>query len=110
MLEVADFVIRQDDTAPRLYSDLTDGAGNAVDVSDATVRLHLHGLTVASDLDLAAGNDPEVDNRVFYDWQEGDTGDAGYYAGEWQVTYTNGQVETFPNSGWFLMQVVEQLA
>jgi hypothetical protein len=49
-------------------------------------------------------------NRVYYDWVAGDTDSAGYYSGEWQVTYDNGQVETFPNDGVFLVQVVEQLA
>jgi hypothetical protein len=112
MFEPADFVIRQDDTAPRLYADLTDAAGSPVVVTGADVELHLHGLTVDDEKSLVAAVDGAVDdhNRVYYDWVAGDTDSAGYYSGEWQVTYDNGQVETFPNDGVFLVQVVEQLA
>jgi hypothetical protein len=111
-VETADFVIRQDDTAPRLFADLTDGNGNPVTVTGSTVRLHLHPLTseLGVDLDLAAFVDPDVANRVYYDWSADDTQYAGYYGGEWQVTYANTQIETFPNQGWFLVNVVAQLA
>jgi len=110
MLETADFVIRQDDTAPRMIGDLVDGQGTPVDVTGATVHLHLHGLTVEGDMDLTAAVDEETPGRVYHDWVAGDTDVAGIYAGEWQVTYTNAQIETFPNAGWFLVEVREQLA
>lgn len=111
MQEAAEFVIKQGDTAPRLVGELIDGDGNAVNVHGAAVALHLHGLTVENDTSKTAvvlAGDPS--STVYYDWAAGDTDDAGYYAGEWQVTYSNGQIETFPNGGVFLLQVEEQLA
>ena len=108
MFEPADFVIRQGDTAPRIIGTLTDGNGDPVDVSGGTARLHLHGLTVDNDMDLNAEVGDE--NVVFYDWQTGDTTEPGYYSGEWQVTMANGQIQSFPNDGVFLVQVAEQLA
>lgn len=112
LYEPADFVIRQGDTIPRLTGTLTDGNGDPVDVTDATVLLHLHGLTVENDLVLNAeiDGDADDDNVVFYDWATEDTEEAGYYSGEWQVTFDNGQVQTFPNDSIFLVQVAEQVA
>lgn len=111
LYEAADFVIRQGDTAPRIIGTLTDGAGAPVDVTGGTVNLHLHGLTVANELDFTASLDGDAadNNVVYYDWQEGDTDDAGYYSGEWEVD-VDGQTQTFPNDGVFLVQVTEQLA
>lgn len=104
--ETADFVIRQGDTAPRFSQELP-----VDDLTDAEVRLHLHGLTVADDRNLEAEVDDSGDgSTVFYDWQPEDTELAGYYSAEWQVTFSDGKVQTFPSGGVYLVQVVEQVA
>jgi hypothetical protein len=102
--ETADFVIRQGDTAPRLSQELP-----VDDLTDADVRLHLHGLTVVDDRDLEAEVDDDG-STVFYDWAPEDTELAGYYSAEWQVTFADGKVQTFPSGGVYLVQVVEQVA
>lgn len=112
MYEPADFVIKQGDTAPRITGTLTDGSGDPVDVSGSTVLLHLHGLTIENDISLPASIDVDAPDKnvVYYDWETGDTDEAGYYGGEWQVTYGSGQIQTFSNYGVFLVQVAEQIA
>jgi hypothetical protein len=112
LYEPADFVIRQGDTAPRLTGTLTDGNGDPVVVTGSDVLLHLHGLTVENDLILTGAVDEDAvdDNGVYYDWEPEDTEEAGYYSGEWQVTFVNGQIQTFPNDSVFLIQVSEQVA
>lgn len=112
IFEPADFVIRQGDTAPRMSGTLTDGTGQPVDVTGGTVELHLHGLTVDNDMSLTASIDEDADdgNVVYYDWTSSDTFNPGHYSGEWQVTFENGQIQTFPNDGVFLVQVAEQVA
>lgn len=111
-MEAADFVIRQGDTSPRIVGTLTDGAGAPIDATGGSVQLHLHGLTVANDLDLTGVVDEESENGnvVYHDWAAEETLLAGYYSGEWQVTYDNSQIETFPNAGVFLVQIVDQVA
>jgi hypothetical protein len=40
--------------------------------------------------------DPTL-GEVEYEWQPGDTDIAGNFLGEFDVLYTNGKTETFPN-------------
>jgi hypothetical protein len=36
---------------------------------------------------------------VAYDWAEGDTDEAGFFVGEFELTYSDDAVETFPVGG-----------
>jgi hypothetical protein len=52
----------------------------------------------------------DADNGVVqYDWQTGDTDTVGIYYVEFQVTYSDSSIETFPNSGNEVVSVVRQL-
>ena len=90
--------IKQGDTAPYLDAICADYAGDAVDVTGATVRFHMlpkggDTLTVdaaGSVVDGAAGH-------VRYTLQSGDTDTPGTYHCEYEITYGDGRVETFPN-------------
>lgn len=42
---------------------------------------------------------------VSYDWQAGDTDNAGEYVAEFEVTYSDGSIETFPNDGYISIEI-----
>lgn len=94
------FYIKQNDTGPAIAGTLERPDGTAVVVTGAAVRFHLRARggtstkvdAVATILNGAAGS-------VKYDWQVGDTDTGGYFEAEWEVTYSDGSVETFPNYG-----------
>lgn len=44
-----------------------------------------------------------------YDWLPSDTEEAGTFNGEFEVTYVDGSVETFPNSGFITIIIAEDL-
>ena len=46
---------------------------------------------------------------VKYDWQTGDTDTVGTYNVEFQVTYSDTTIETFPNNGNLVINVVREL-
>jgi hypothetical protein len=46
---------------------------------------------------------------VTYDWQTGDTDVSGVYYAEFEVTYGDGSVETFPNSGNISIKITPEL-
>lgn len=115
----------QGDTSPPLERTLTAGsgaAGNPVDLADATVTFEMRERTNAFVggrygaqlgeviLDRPAyivqseGEDGPVDpGEVEYEWRPSDTAEAGVYAGRFTVTYPDDSVETFPNTGYFLV-------
>lgn len=46
---------------------------------------------------------------VRYDWQPSDTAEAGLFEAEVRVRYANGMIETFPNSGFVLVRIGEDI-
>jgi hypothetical protein len=92
------FVIKQNDTSPAVQASLKVANGNAVNLSGATVKFLMKSL----DGVLKVNTNMTVSNAgagtVNYNWQTGDTDTAGSYFVEFQVTFADGTIETFPNS------------
>lgn len=98
---MATFTIKRGDTAPALrYALLPE----TVDLSGANVAFLMDGLGRLPARVIEAR--PAV---VEYDWQPGDTVRAGLHRAEFEVTYSDGTVETFPNAGYLLVQIGEDL-
>lgn len=47
---------------------------------------------------------------VQHNWVAGDTDTAGLYEGEFRVTYADGSIETFPNSGFIDLRISEDVS
>lgn len=93
------FSIKQNDTAPSIRATLRDGSNTAIDLTDATVRFHMKavaGTTVK--VDALANIVNATGGIVQYNWTTNDTDTAGSYYAEFEVTYSDGTVETFPNN------------
>ena len=95
------FYIKQNDTASFITRDLKDAFGAPVNVTGATVKFSMRvkpaGTVKADDQDavvVTAGT-----GRVRYEWTAANTNTADEYEGEFQVTYANGKIQTFPNDG-----------
>lgn len=113
-----DFFIAQGDTSSPLEDTLLDADGNPVDISGADVALELApvggGTFIVND---PANNDQNGNGEdgtmgdVSYDWVEGvgaslgDTDTPGYYLGRWVVTFAGGEVQSYPNGGFFLVLI-----
>lgn len=95
------FYIKKDDTRPKIRCALTDAEDTEVNLGGATVKFVMTPKaepvgstpTVDADADVITA----VDGIVEYEWQTGDTETAGKYRAEWEVTFADGGVETFPN-------------
>ena len=108
----ATFYIKQNDTAPSIQAVLTDSNGKARSMANASqVRLHMStegGTNVISNGIGSVVN--ATKGIVAYEWNAGDTATAGIHDAEFQITYVNGQVETFPNNSYIKVVVKEELA
>ena len=106
---MADFFIKQNDTTPILQATLKDADGNAVDLTGATVRFHMADAAFNSKVD-AAGTVHDAPNGVVrYEWQADDTDTAGEFIAEWEVTYADNEVESFPSEYYLEIKVGQEL-
>ena len=105
------FYIKQDDTTPSLRADLKNGSGDPVDLIGTSVRVHMRaiGATVAK-IDAAMVVVSEPGGTVQYNWIAGDTSATGSYQVEFEVTYSDGTVETFPNDSYIRVEILEDIA
>jgi uncharacterized protein YfaS (alpha-2-macroglobulin family) len=103
------FSIKQNDTGPSLLATLKDANDVPVNITGADVRFHMKSLegVVKIDSDMTVVN--SADGLVRYDWLVGDTDTFGTYYVEFEVTYVDGSVETFPNTGSLVVSVVKEL-
>lgn len=108
-----DFFLKVGDTSSVIYSTLTDADGTAVDIQGADVQFKLAPIdgsgtpaidAVASNDQVGDGTDGSMGN-VSYAWTGDQTSVAGWYLGEWEVTYASSAVQTFPNGGYILVAV-----
>jgi hypothetical protein len=90
------FTIKRGDTSPSLRFALEP---ESVDLTSATCTFQMRlrrGAVVIDSLAVVESASPPV---VRYNWADGDTGTVGTYEAEFRVTYADGAIETFPNSG-----------
>ena len=105
------FYIKQNDTASFLTRDLKDAFGAPVNVTGAAVKFSMRvkpaGTVKVDDEDaviVTAGT-----GRVRYEWTAANTNTADEYEGEFQVTYANGKIQTFPNDGHIPIVVTDDI-
>ena len=103
------FSIKQNDTSPSLQATLKDAALNPIDLRGAAVRLHMKSVDGTLKIDEAMTIVTALEGLVQYDWQTGDTDTVGTYYVEFEVTYTDNSIETFPNNGSKVVSVVREL-
>lgn len=103
------FTIKQNDTSPAIQATLKDYGGNPVNLVGATVNFHMKSfegtVKVNGPMTVTSG----IGGVVTYFWQEGDTDTAGTYYAEFEVTYSDLAVETFPNNGSVAITITPEL-
>jgi len=105
------FYIKQNDTSPAMLATLQDANGDAVDITAASVRFHLRPISSQTvTVDGAATIVTALDGLVRYDWQAADTSTVGSYQAEFEVTYADSTVETFPNDGYIRVEIISDIA
>ena len=103
------FRIKQNDTSPSLKATLSGANLVPVNITAATVMLHMKAVGGAVVLDQQMTITDAVGGVVQYDWQVGDTSTVGTYYVEFEVTYSDASVETFPNTGSLPLVITREL-
>jgi hypothetical protein len=107
------FVIKQNDTMPYLEATLSDDNG-PVDLTGASVKLAMKplarcGQTSALKFKKAGVVVTPASGVVRYQWGAGDTDTAGNFQAEFEVTFADGGVRTFPSTGYIPVTVTPEL-
>ena len=103
-MSVTKFYIKQNDTAPAITATLYENSV-AVDLTGATVKFHMGSI-----VDAAATVVSASEGKVKYQWQATDTATVGEYNAEFEVTFSDGTIETFPNDGFLRIIITSEVA
>ncbi len=110
---MADYTIKQNDTEKKLEATLRDAADVAVDLTGATIVFSMRRLddrtVVISKQTVTITNPPGTDGKVEYPWKLSETATLGEYEGEFQVTFSGGGVQTFPNDRHIRIRIVDDI-
>ena len=104
------FTIKKGDTSPSIVATLTDVDGTAINITDATVQFHMRNMSNNELIvDAAATITNATSGIVTYDWLTADTASAGVFSGEFEVTYSDASIETFPNDEDIIVSIEGEL-
>jgi hypothetical protein len=108
---MADYFIKLGDTAPPIIAMALDADRNPVNLTDADVRFFARSIRGDELLidGVATLSDSPTDGVMTYDWSDGVLEEEGGYYGEFEVTFSDDEVETFPDSGYITIAVLADL-
>lgn len=105
-----DWRTKTGDTSPAIEYYLQDYDLEPINLIDASVKFQMKEANSDTVLiDSSATIVDENEGRVKYEWQEGDTDTAGNYHAEWEVTYSDGTIETFPKEKNIIVTIIEDI-
>lgn len=104
------FYIKQNDTAPALDAILARQNGEAVNLTGASVKFMMRLGVASPKVNTSATIVNAASGLVRYSFTAANTDTAGVYDAEFEVTYADATVETFPNDGYFKVTVVDDIA
>ena len=104
--------MKQGDTASIMKRTLLDAFGSPVNLTGASLRFSMRvkpgGSTKISAVLATIANAGL--GEVQYSFSATDTNTADEFESEWQVSYTDGTVQTFPNDGYTPVIVTDDIA
>jgi hypothetical protein len=105
------FHIKQNDTSPAMLATLKDGNGTVIELSGSSVRFHMRPIGQTTNTVDSAATIHDVDlGQVSYAWSSTDTANSGMFEAEFQVTNTDGTIETFPNAGHIIVEITSEIS
>lgn len=103
------FYVKQNDTSPAMLATLQDADGNAINLTAASVRFHMRQIGGSIVVDAAAIVVTPLSGLVRYNWSAADTTTIGSYQAEFEVTYADASIETFPNDGYIRVEIIDDI-
>lgn len=102
---MADFYIKRNDTSPGLEYTLSP----ATVLTGATVRFHMFASNGVEKVDAAATIEDAVNGIVRYGWVAADVDTLGTFNAEFEVTFADGTITTYPNTKHLVILITPDL-
>lgn len=103
------FKIKQNDTSPAIRATLKDSNGQVLNLIGASVKFHMKTENGRIAVDNTATIVDDENGIVEYNWANGDTKYEGLNYAEFEVTYEDESIETFPNDGYIKIKITREL-
>lgn len=102
------FHLKRGDTSPALLYRLDP----AVDLTGASIVFNMRARGGRPVLDRvpAVIDGAPADGVVRYDWGATEVADPGLFEAEFEVSYADGSIETFPNSDFIVISIAGDIA
>ena len=113
-----DFLIKTGDTGSKIVVPLEDSTGAAIDIQGATGIFKMGAIAggtlalagTVTILQVGAGTSAGGSmGYVSYQWPTGGVATSGLYLAEFEMTYSSGTIQTFPNGGFMTVLVTDDL-
>lgn len=102
------FRIKSGDTKPYIQAVLTDSDGTVIDLTGATAKFNLGDSTFASYFTGTATITDESAGELEYRWDgTTDNNTPGTYYGEFEITYSDSKIQTFPADNTLIVEVYQ---
>jgi transcriptional/translational regulatory protein YebC/TACO1 len=99
--------IKRNDTKDNIKATLSNESG-PVDLTGATVRFLMSKRGIVK-VDRQAQIQDAVNGIVWMVFEQGDTDESGSFQAEFEVTFPDARVETFPNDSFILINIINDL-
>ena len=115
MTDIATYTLKRGDTAPVIQDTLLDANGNAVNLTGSTIRFHMANwerttVIVNGVVTGWGGAALGSSGQVEYAPMSADVATAGVFKAEWEVTFSGGKIETWPDEGHAVVNIEVDLA
>ncbi len=103
--------VKRNDTYGNVTEQLLDENLSPVNLTGCAVKFNMRLKTASvAKVSAAATIVNAATGTVRYQWQGTDTNTTGDYRAEWQVTFSSGQVQTYPNDDYITIHIINDLA
>ena len=104
------FFIKQNDTSPALQATLKDGSGTVINLTGCSVNFHMRKIgDTAVKTDASATISDALNGVVYYQWVASDTDTIGSFECEFEVTFSGGEIESFPNNKFINVEITDDI-
>jgi hypothetical protein len=111
---MADYFLKQGDNTPTFTAVLKDLNNQPINLTGATGQIFIRparsGIVAVTGPLVIASDQVANKGMVSYTWGSSGIATPGEYLIEFRITFSGGNVQSFPNDGYAILEVVPKLA